>query len=74
MATASNGIVGSGFLVLSPHVIKASLLGHCPLPFRQWGAVGKWNMFLYVIVGKVSAWEHVLFGYIMVIRGGARDI
>ena len=28
--------MGSGFLVWSPNIIKASLPGHCPLPFRQW--------------------------------------
>ena len=34
-------VMGSGFLVRSPNIIKASLPGHCPLPFRQWPAVGK---------------------------------
>ena len=33
--------MGSGFLVLSPNIIKTSLPGHCPLPFRQWPVVGK---------------------------------
>ena len=34
--------MGSGFLVLSPNIIKASLLGHCPLPlFGSGPAVGK---------------------------------
>ena len=33
--------MGSGFLVLFPNIIKASLPGHCPLPFRQWPAVGE---------------------------------
>ena len=40
MATARMAM-GSGFLVLSPNIIKASLPGHCPLPFGQWPAVGK---------------------------------
>ena len=39
-ATAETAM-GSGFLVQSPNIIKASLPGHCPLPFWQWPAVGK---------------------------------
>ena len=38
MATAWMAM-GSGFLVLSTNIIKASLPGHCPLPFRQWPTV-----------------------------------
>ena len=39
-ATAQTAM-GSSFLVLSPNIIKASLPGHCPLPFGQWPLRGK---------------------------------
>ena len=40
MATARM-MMGNGFLVLSPNIIKVSLPGYCPLPFRQWPLRGK---------------------------------
>ena len=42
--------MGSGFLVLSPSIIKASLPGHCPLPFRlSWEHV----LFVYIIFSVI---------------------